>query len=152
MKSLVFCNRSTTHFTVLKYQSDIQSAARQATSNNLQLCYQKYLLSYAPSSQSALKTRKQNYIIIFTSLLGSFLTTVASRFQFFNKMLKTMLKVCWNCWKLKNYCRKYYIVNHIYIIRKYNLTYIIPIQYPQKSTPKTVQIDYTIPHIPYHNI
>ena len=73
----------------------MQSAARQSANNNLQLYYQKYLsIGYASSCQSALKTRKQNYIIIVTSLLGSFLTTVASRFQFFNKMLKTMLKVC----------------------------------------------------------
>ena len=53
----------------------MQSAARQAISNNLQLCYQKYLsIGYAAkllSSQSALKTRKQNYIIIVTSLSGS---------------------------------------------------------------------------------
>ena len=45
LKSLVFCNRSATHFIILKYKSDIQSAASQSASNNLQLCYQKYLLS-----------------------------------------------------------------------------------------------------------
>ena len=59
LKSLAFCNRSATHFIILKYQSDMQSAARQATSNNLQLCYQKYLsIGYAAkllSSQSVLK-------------------------------------------------------------------------------------------------
>lgn len=52
----------------------MQSAASKSASNNLQLCYQKYLsIGYALSSQSALKTRKQNYIISFTSLLGSFI-------------------------------------------------------------------------------
>ena len=51
----------------------MQSAARQATSNNLQLCYQKYLPSVMLLAPSSLKTRKQNYIIIVTSLSGSFI-------------------------------------------------------------------------------
>ena len=110
----------------------------------------------APNS---LETRKQNYIIIITSLSGSSMLFRFLQKIFFNKMLKTMLKVCWNCWKLKNYCRKYYNtishiihVNHIYIIRKYYLTYIIPIQHPQKYFNILMQINYTISHIPYHNI
>ena len=71
LKSLALCNRSTTHFTVLKYQVNIQSASRQSANNNLQLCYQRYLTFQLLSSQASLKTRKQNYIIIFTSLSGS---------------------------------------------------------------------------------
>ena len=70
----------------------MQSAARQATSNNLQLCYQKYLSVVCFRSQSALKTRKQNYIISFTSLLGSFMLFRFLQKNFFNKLLKTMLK------------------------------------------------------------
>ena len=49
----------------------MQSAASQATSNNLQLCYQKYLYVGMLPAPNSLETRKQNYIIIFTSLSGS---------------------------------------------------------------------------------
>ena len=52
----------------------MQSAARQATSNNLQLCYQKFFVCCMLPTPSSLKTRKQNYIIIVTSLLGSLIS------------------------------------------------------------------------------
>ena len=54
----------------------MQGVSSQSASNNLQLCYQKYLLSVmllALKQSSSLETHKQNYIIIFTSLLGSFI-------------------------------------------------------------------------------
>lgn len=74
LKSLAFCNRSQTHFIILKYQSNKQGVTSQSASNNLQLCYQKYLLLVMLLAPSSLETRKQNYIIIFTSLSRSLIS------------------------------------------------------------------------------
>ena len=102
-------------------------------------------LSYALSSQSALKTRKQNYIIIFTSLSGSFMLFRFLQKKFFQQFVENYVE------KLLKLL-KTIIVNPIYSNSKHNLHTISTIQTHQKYLNNPVQTDYTISHIPYHNI
>ena len=88
----MFCNRSETHFIMLKYQSVKQGAASQATSNNLQLCYQKYLSVVCSKQSSILETRKQNYIIIFTSLSGSLMLFRYLQKKFFQQIVENYVE------------------------------------------------------------
>ena len=95
----------------------------------------------APSSQSALKTRKQNYIIIFTSLSGSFMLFRFLQKNFFQQIVENYVEKLLKLLKTK-------IVNPIYLNSKHNLH----IQIHQKYFNNPVQNHYTISHIPYHYI
>ena len=114
----------------------------------LTIIYNYVIKNICPSvmfpASSSLETRKQNYIIIITSLLGSFML-----FRFLQKIFSTN---CWKlCWKTVETVENK-IVNLIYTNSKHNLHIISPIQTHQKYLNIIMQIDYTIPHIPYHNI
>ena len=105
-----------------------------------------YLLCFlAPGSQSALKTRKQNYIIIVTSLSGSFILFRFLQKKFFQQIVENYVEKLLKLLKTK-------IVNLIYSNSKHNLHTISHIQTHQKYLNVLMQIDYTISHIPYHNI
>ena len=93
----------------------MQSATSQSASNNLQLCYQKYLSVVCFRSQSVLKTRKQNYIIIVTSLSGSFMLFRFLQKKFFQQIVENYVEKLLKLLKTKQSIPFTQTVNIIYI-------------------------------------